>query len=42
MNSQPTDALLARFGGDEFVMALPHTGKEAAIILAEQIHQGVV
>ncbi len=29
----------ARYGGDEFVIILPNTGKEGAITLAERLHQ---
>lgn len=33
--------ILARFGGDEFILALPHTNCEAAKILAERIRAGI-
>lgn len=32
---------VARYGGDEFVILLPYTGKENALYLAEQIRKGV-
>ncbi len=33
--------ILARFGGDEFILALPHTNCEGAKILAERIRAGI-
>lgn len=35
--SLPKDALVCRFGGDEFVVALPHTSAEGALILLEEV-----
>jgi len=32
---------VARYGGDEFVILLPHTNKENALYLAEQMRKGV-
>ncbi|HHY81650.1 MAG TPA: GGDEF domain-containing protein [Clostridiales bacterium] len=32
---------VARYGGDEFVVLLPHTDKESALNLAEQMRKGV-
>ena len=33
--------VVARYGGDEFVILLPHTDKEQAVVLAERIRTGV-
>ena len=33
--------IAARYGGDEFVIILPHTGKEQAVVLAERIRINV-
>jgi diguanylate cyclase (GGDEF)-like protein len=33
--------IVARYGGDEFVISLPHTSKEQAMALAERIRRGV-
>jgi diguanylate cyclase (GGDEF)-like protein len=35
--SLPKEAIVARFGGDEFVVALPHTTAEGALILLEEV-----
>jgi diguanylate cyclase (GGDEF)-like protein len=35
--SLPREAIVARFGGDEFVVALPATSAEGALILLEEI-----
>ncbi|GAG00004.1 unnamed protein product, partial [marine sediment metagenome] len=32
---------VARYGGDEFVILLPHTGKKGAVVLAERIRTSV-
>ncbi len=32
---------LGRFGGEEFVVLLPHTGMEAALAMAERVRQAV-
>ncbi|MES9863306.1 MAG: sensor domain-containing diguanylate cyclase [Candidatus Thiodiazotropha sp. LLP2] len=41
LSSTRTEDLLARFGGEEFVMVLPETNKEGARQLAERICQDV-
>jgi diguanylate cyclase (GGDEF)-like protein len=35
--SLPGDAVVSRFGGDEFLVALPHTSAEGALILLEEV-----
>ena len=37
---RPTD-MIARFGGDEFVILLPNTGKSAALMIAERVQTRV-
>jgi len=37
-HTRDTD-FIARFGGEEFVMLLPNTGKDAALFLAEQLRE---
>lgn len=39
-NLRPSD-LLARYGGEEFSVILPHTGREAALALAERLRAAV-
>jgi len=36
-----TSDVLARYGGDEFVILMPHTGSEAALIAAERIRAAI-
>lgn len=33
----PKDALVARIGGEEFVLLLPHTGRQAALLFAQAL-----
>jgi diguanylate cyclase (GGDEF)-like protein len=40
--SQRADAMAARYGGDEFVIAAPGTGLEQAIDLAEELREAIV
>ena len=40
--SQPVDAIPARYGGDEFVIAAPGTSLEKAIDLAEELREAIV
>ncbi len=39
---RPHDALLARFGGEEFVVALPDTHLSSAVAIAESVRQSLV
>ncbi|TDK22299.1 diguanylate cyclase [Luteimonas aestuarii] len=39
---RPHDALLARFGGEEFVVALPATDLRTAVAVAESVRQALV
>ncbi len=39
---RPHDALLARFGGEEFVVALPGHALAAAVAIAEEVRQALV
>lgn len=38
---EPHDALLARFGGEEFVIVLPRTGLRAAVAVAEEVRRAI-
>ena len=38
---EPHDALLARFGGEEFVAVLPGTDLRAAVAVAEDVRRAI-
>jgi len=41
LQARRPDDLLARFGGDEFALLLPHTGANGAMTVAERIHDAI-
>ena len=39
ISAEPWNGLVARYGGDEFVMILPYVGRERSLQIAHQVHE---